>query len=289
MPEIFEIKTRIDGLKSIHNITYAMQIVTISRLKRITLQLQKIKDSFLDSKKIMGRLLVENEAFARSFFAPAVNEELDPVFLLIFSNRGFCGSFNQDILSQFSKLCVEMNYDPSKVRLLCVGKKAEGVVKSRSNAEFFAPAKDIFSVSETQELFDRVESFISEGRKVFTVQFEFKSIISQRITCEALFPPDPSQFAPLMKLGAPVYVEPSKNVTEQRMKAHYYRLKMMRAIQDSTASEFSQRFLLMKSAVDNVKSLTEELNVNLNKERQRMITQEISEIISTFKALKKEK
>ncbi len=68
---------------------------------------------------------------------------------------------------------------------------------------------------------------------------------------------------------------------------YYYYLKMFRTIRDSASSEFSQRFLLMKSAVDNVKSLGEELVMELNKERQRGITQEISEIISTFKALSK--
>jgi F0F1-type ATP synthase gamma subunit len=43
----------------------------------------------------------------------------------------------------------------------------------------------------------------------------------------------------------------------------------------------------MKSAVDNVKSLSSELNLELNKQRQGKITQEVSEIISAFKVLQK--
>jgi F-type H+-transporting ATPase subunit gamma len=289
MPEIFEIKTRIEGLKSIHNITYAMQIVTISRLKRITMELQKVKASFLEAKKIVGQLLVEDKQFANEFLTPIVNSELPPVFILFFSNRGFCGSFNQDIFSQFTKFCHELGYPADEVQLLLVGKKATTIVKNHKNALFFAPSKDLFTPKETQNLYERVQEYIAQGRRIYSVQFEFKSIITQRITCETIFPVSAQNFKPYMKLGAPIYLEPDKKTVQTKMAGHYFRLKLMRSIQDSTSSEFSQRFLLMKSAVENVKSLSEELHVNLNKERQRMITQEISEIISTFKALKKKK
>ena len=288
MPEIFEIKTRIDGLKSIHNITYAMQIVTISRLKRITVQLQKLKDSLLDSKKVLGRLLAENEAIQTAFFEPKLNETLPPAFILFFSNRGFCGSFNQEILTYFERWCSAENLPVDDVELLCVGKKAKLAVR-RKNARFFAPQKDLFSMVEHAELFQIVQDYISEGRAIYTVQFEFKSIISQRVTMEQFYPPRQETFEPYMKLAAPVYIEPDSKTAESKMKDFYFRLKLLKTIQDSASSEFSQRFLLMKSAVDNVKSLSEELHVNLNKERQRMITQEISEITSTFKALKKGK
>ena len=289
MPEIFEIKTRIEGLKSIHNITYAMQIVTISRLKRITMELQKVKNSFFEAKKIVGQLLAEDKEFRNEFLTPKVNNDLMPVFILFFSNRGFCGSFNQDIFSHFNGFCHELGYPANEVHLLCVGKKAANIVKTHKNAVFFAPVKDLFNANEIQELFEKMSAYIAEGRRIYSVQFEFKSIISQKITCETVFPVSHQNFKPYMKFGAPIYLEPDKKTVQTKMTLHYFRLKLMRSMQDSTSSEFSQRFLLMKSAVENVKSLSEELHVNLNKERQRMITQEISEIISTFKALKKKK
>lgn len=288
MPEIFEIKSRIDGLKSIHNITYAMQIVTISRLKRITTQLQKLRESLVDAKRVLGRLLVEDEQVRNAFFNPKLDPSLPPVFILLFSNRGFCGSFNQDVMNQFTAWCDSQNISEDSVDLLCVGKKAVFVTKNRK-ARFFAPLKDLFTQQENLELYEIVDQYIKEGRRIYSVQFEFKSIISQRVTFEQFYPPREDAFAPYITLSAPVYVEPAYKTAQNTMTAFYYRLKLLKVIQDSTSSEFSQRFLLMKSAVDNVKSLSDELNMNLNKERQRMITQEISEIISTFKALKKEK
>ena len=289
MPEIFEIKTRIEGLKSIHNITYAMQIVTISRLKRITSELQKVKSSYLEAKKIVGQLMVEDKGFANEFLNPKLNPDLSPVFVLYFSNRGFCGSFNPDIYNQFLGFCHELGYQPHDVELIGVGKKAPTIIKNHPNVLFYAPSKDIFTAKESQGLFEKISEYIAEGRRIYSVQFEFKSIISQKITCEMVFPVSAEDFKPYMTFGAPVYLEPDKKTVQTKMTNHYFRLKMMRSIQDSTSSEFSQRFLLMKSAVENVKSLSEELHVNLNKERQRMITQEISEIISTFKALNKKK
>jgi F-type H+-transporting ATPase subunit gamma len=104
---------------------------------------------------------------------------------------------------------------------------------------------------------------------------------------ERIFPASVGELLPgnPLKLGVPNFVEPDKARVEKEFAEHYYFLKLMYALRSSSNSEFSQRFLLMKSAVDNVKELTDELTLELNKERQRGITQELSEIIGTFKAL----
>jgi F-type H+-transporting ATPase subunit gamma len=288
MADVYEIKNRIDGLKSIHNITYAMQIVTISRLKKITTQLQKLKDSLTVVKKNLDYLVEEHPKF-RAAFNPQVDHEKAPALVLFFSNRGFCGSFNQDILNYASQVCQKKEIDFNASPKIGVGKKAKLILGDRfENTTFFEPQKDLISKEEGVELFNLLDGFIKENRKILFVYFEFKSIVSQKIVMDTFYPPSPEEMtAGESEWGAPKYLEPSVEDVQLKMIEHYYYLRMFQTIRDSASSEFSQRFLLMKNAVDNVKSLSEEFSLELNKERQRGITQEISEIISTFKALQK--
>lgn len=291
MPEIFEIKTRIEGLKGIHNITYAMQIVTISRLKRITAQLMRLKDSFSEVSRILGYLLSENQKLKDSFFNQEVDPKLPPVLVMFFSNRGFCGSFNQDIVNKATQWCTEQGLSYKNLEKVCVGKKGPVAVKD-PKATFIAPTKDLFSKEDGEVLFAKINDLIHSKRKIYCVYFEFKSIVSQKVVFDLYYPPSPDEFKSQnvsLELGTPHFVDPNKAVAEEKVLDYYYYLKLFKMIRESASSEFSQRFLLMKNAVDNVKTLSEELMVELNKERQRMITQEISEIISTFKALQPKK
>lgn len=290
MAEIYEIKNRIDGLKSIHNITYAMQIVTISRLKRITNQLQKLKGSLQGVMEILDYLVQENPKFSAQFY-PTIDTEKAPVFVLFFSNRGFCGSFNQDVNNAVLGYCKQHDLDFESAIKIGVGKKATTILSRSEKTHFVEPVKDLMTKEEASQLFELIKGYMDEDRQIYFGYFEFKSIVSQKVVVNSFYPPSPADFetpeSSSADLSIPHYLEPSRSEVEERMLSTYYYLKMFKTVRDSASSEFSQRFLLMKSAVDNVKTLEEELTMELNKERQRGITQEISEIISTFKALSK--
>ena len=88
-------------------------------------------------------------------------------------------------------------------------------------------------------------------------------------------------------LEVPYHLEQTQDAMFNDLSDRYYFLKFLYLFRSASSTEFSQRFLLMKSAVDNVKSLSSELNLELNKQRQGKITQEVSEIISAFKVLQK--
>ena len=288
MADVYEIKNRIDGLKSIHNVTYAMQIVTISRLKRINMQLQGVKESLGQVKEHLAHLVAEHPAFSSTFY-PEVDEEKPPVLVMVFSNRGFCGSFNQDVMQATKVYCTQHGINFDSAIKFGVGKKSKVILGEDTPGVYYAvPEKDLFSKDEGVALFDQLNVFMKENRRIYFAYFAFKSIISQKVVIDSYYPPAREDFQfDTPAWGAPQYLEPNRDIVEQQMLSFYYYLKLFQAIRDSASSEFSQRFLLMKSAVDNVNTLRDELSLELNKERQRSITQEISEIISTFKALSK--
>ncbi len=166
MAEIYEIKNRIDGLKSIHNITYAMQIVTISRLKRITNQLQKLKDSLDGVKGILADLVDENPKFAKRFY-PQIDDTKDPVLVVFFSNRGFCGSFNQDVYKYVDHFCAQKGLDINAIPKIGVGKKAKVIMGNVPNTVFVEPVKDLFSKEEGVALYEQIQAYMKEDRQIY--------------------------------------------------------------------------------------------------------------------------
>lgn len=61
--------------------------------------------------------------------------------------------------------------------------------------------------------------------------------------------------------------------------------QILRACQESQASELASRMTAMQSASDNAASLIKELEVKMNRARQAIVTQELAEIVAGAEAL----
>ncbi|MCH93234.1 ATP synthase gamma chain chloroplastic-like [Trifolium medium] len=66
----------------------------------------------------------------------------------------------------------------------------------------------------------------------------------------------------------------------------YLNSQVLKALQESLASELAARMGAMSNATDNAVELTKELSIAYNRERQAKITGEILEIVSGAEALK---
>ncbi len=65
----------------------------------------------------------------------------------------------------------------------------------------------------------------------------------------------------------------------------YLNNQILRAMQESAASELASRMTAMNSASDNAKDLMKSLTLSYNKARQAAITQEILEVVGGAAAL----
>lgn len=66
----------------------------------------------------------------------------------------------------------------------------------------------------------------------------------------------------------------------------YLNNQLLRALQESTASELAARMTAMNNASDNASSLISALTLSYNKARQAAITQELLEVVGGAEALK---
>ena len=143
-----DLKGRIQGLQSIHNITYAMQIVTISRLKRIISGMGRIKDAYGEVQTGLKYLVSENKGYYNRLVPQGVSQKARPLVLLFFSNRGFCGSYNTDLMQSAVKMLAEKGLTLGDVDVACFGKKGPDVLRRMKIVPVLTgiSVKDIFNL-----------------------------------------------------------------------------------------------------------------------------------------------
>tara|TARA_Y100001968_G_scaffold216000_1_gene198708 strand:- start:98 stop:568 length:471 start_codon:yes stop_codon:yes gene_type:complete len=148
--------------------------------------------------------------------------------------------------------------------------------------------------------------FLSESTDRVEVIFtKFVSLVSCNPTIQTLLPLDPQGIADkedeifrlttkdsqliIEKDSAPANEEarlPSDIVFEQSpdqllnsLLPLYLQNQLLRALQESAASELASRMTAMNNASDNAKELAKSLTIDYNKARQAAITQEILEVV----------
>ena len=80
--------------------------------------------------------------------------------------------------------------------------------------------------------------------------------------------------------------EPSEEEVLRSFIPKVLNIKLYQSLLENSASEHSARMSAMKQASDNAEEMIRKLTVQYNRERQTMITQELSEIVSGSEALK---
>ncbi len=292
MADIYETRQRITGLNKIQNMTYSMQIITISRLKRMIQRSTSVKTIRTELARVSHLLSLQYPSLAQQFHPDAAGVSVDktapPVLLLVLSNRGFCGYFNHEIIQKGISWATANGWKFEDLPRILIGKKGSIFLKNPElkGAQHLVPEKDVFQFSDVRLFLETLAPYMAQGRRIMVAYHQFHSIMKQDMLVKQWFPLDSTDVPAADSLpNRPHFFEPDPETVAKQVMEQWYATDLLNILLDSSCSEFSQRFLIMKNAVDNVKELTETLTLDLNKERQRIITQELSEIISSSKAL----
>jgi F-type H+-transporting ATPase subunit gamma len=79
--------------------------------------------------------------------------------------------------------------------------------------------------------------------------------------------------------------EPEADAILQRLIPDYIEISIYRRLLESTASEHGARMTAMRNASENASELIEDLTLEMNRQRQAEITQEIMEVVAGAEGL----
>ena len=290
MPNLKEIRNRIQSVGSTMQITSAMKMVSAAKLKRAqdavtqmrpyANKLKDILENVSSSLDLSENVFAEKRATGKTLIVG------------ITSNRGLCGGFNNNVIKRVSSL-VENDYKDDNVKVLCLGKKIKDVFKRTENYFNYEGLENVENVFGDLT-YENVSSIAETLMSIFTAK-EFDRIVlvynrsvnaaTQSIENEQYLPVNTSADTQKESISSDYIFEPSKEEIILDLIPNSLKLQLFKAIRDSFAAEHGARMTAMHKATDNATEMKKELTLFYNKARQASITSEILEIVAGAEAL----
>lgn len=271
-----DIKNRMKSIQSTHQITKAMEIVSATKFKKFSVLVEKSKPYSKALKQVLENI------------AAGVKNEPHPLFsgrteinnigvIVITSDRGLCGSFNNNTLKSLEILA--KNNPGKKVSVITIGRKAREFSVKRnypiqSNYTQLSPEIMFDAAKEISE--DIVKCYYENTfDEVYMIYNEYYSPVRYELVTEKIIP--------IVRVESTENInyifEPNGETVLSSLLPKYLESSVYMALLHNTASEHSARKNAMKSATENAEDMIKALNLQYNRERQASITQEISEIV----------
>ena len=292
MPNLKDLKNRIESVKSTRKITKAMQMVAAAKLRRAQEAAESARPYAERMESVMGGLAA---SVAGSQSAPKLlsGTGSDQVQLLVVmtAERGLCGAFNSSIVRLARTKIEELKAAGKTVKIITVGKKGREQLR-RDYADLMIHHVDLSEVKRigydvAQDIARDVLNRFDAGEfDVATIFFsKFQSVISQIPTAQQVVPA--SFDAPEGDVdGGNLYeYEPSEEGILADLLPRGVATQIFTALLENGASEQGARMSAMDNATRNAGDMIDKLTIEYNRSRQAVITNELIEIISGAEAL----
>jgi len=304
MPNLRDIRNRIDSVENTKQVTRAMKLVAAAKLRRAQERIFETRPYAFKIAEITNHLKEELDPTAHPFFEEP-EETTGALVIVLSGDRGLCGAFNSNVFKKAESV-IDEDYaeiqEEGDLYLLCVGRKGHEHFDKRGYTlvgDYRGIFDDLqFDIAQ-KIVKDAVEGF-ERGiwSEVTVVYNEFKNTISQNRIAEPLLPIPEERFTtPVMEeettpLEFPEngqkidYIfEPNAERLLDELVPRYLYYQVWRALLESNAAEQGARMVAMDNATSNAEELIEDLTLKYNRARQNAITMEILDITSGAEAL----
>ncbi|MDY6803192.1 MAG: F0F1 ATP synthase subunit gamma [Cyanobacteriota bacterium] len=308
------IRDRIKSVKNTKKITEAMRLVAAAKVRRAQEQVTATRP-FADRLAQVLYGLADRLKFENLDRPLLKQREVKTVALFVISgNRGLCGSYNSSIIKRAEIRVRELKDQGIDCKLVPIGRKVTQYFKRRDTpiqATFPSP-EQVPTAADASAVADEMLSLFLSGTvdRVELVYTKFVSLISSRPVVQTLLPLDPQGLEPQddeifrltskaghfevsrEKVATPTGSLPRDMIFEQEpaqildaLLPLFLTNQVLRAWQESVASELASRMTAMSNASENASELIGTLTLSYNKARQAAITQEILEVVGGASAL----
>ena len=288
--ELKEIRLKIQSVSNIRKLTSALETLSALKMKRA----QNYALLSRPFAQRVGRLVRWLEPTLRDRVALRKRRLKTALAVVIASDRGFCGSFNQNILKVAQKEIKKLE-EKSDVVVFPIGKKSVPFFK-KHNKKFTQSLTGIGDYGSLEEI-KPVSDFIIRAyvenhyQRVYLVWTDFVSTFNQKPKTMQLLPLEWDELKEFAQqsdkevVDAETLIEPSAQMVVEEIIPQLVEYLIYQCVLESNASEHSARMTAMRNASDNARDRVIELTLDYNKARQQQITSEVCEISSAKEVL----
>ncbi len=293
MPNLKDLKTRIDSVKSTQKITSAMKLVAAAKLRRAEEVAQASRPYSTRMNDVIGSLASKADASSAPALLVGRPDAKTHLLVIISSDKGLCGGFNAFITRAARKIIAEKEAAGEKIMVYVVGRKSGDALGGEIADKTFARVEGIQGKAVFGDAED-IASKIIEGFEAGTFDGvsmlfnKFVNVIKQDVTHTSLIPAEVGAVdedeAPT-GLQASYEYEPDEEEILKALLPRNLATQLFSALLESSASELAARMTAMDNATRNAGDMIDRLTLVYNRTRQANITKELIEIISGAEAL----
>lgn len=281
-----------------------MQMVAAARLRKQEQRIQALRP-YADTITKMTRQAAEAAGNVPQLPILSEREEENTVGLvLIAGDRGLAGSFNSQIIRTGIRRHAELREEGKEVKLYAVGRRIDSSLNFRNliPEQAYTGFTDRPTYADARNIAEDLVADYIDG-KIDAVNIIYNSYVSpltQVVTRQRILPlqqaeileggleenfdagetADAGDDAESTSAGHALWLyEPEPEELLKRLIPDFVEITIYRALLESAASEMGAKMTAMRSASDNAADMIKSLTLEMNRQRQAAITQEILEVV----------
>ncbi len=295
MASLRDIRRKIGTVKNISKITQAMKMVSAAKLRKAQDRVAAARPFAEKMRELLAEVAphVPLEVIAKQPLLQ-VRDDLRAAVVVVSSDRGLCGSYNNNIIRRAQQFIDERRAAGWTIDLITIGRKATNVLRTRGYeplASFQmigvdAPFAEVQVITEAVVgTYTRSATPVSE---VWVAYTEYVNAVVQRTQVGKFLPIEATAVASAGE-AQPVPVEfefePDAEAMLAELLPRFVDNQVYQYLLEATASEYGARMTAMSKASDNAGELIESLTLQYNRSRQDAITKELLDIVGGATAL----
>ena len=291
MATLRDVKKRIRTVVSTQRITSAMEMVAAAKLRRAQQRIEQARPYAAKMDEMLSHLAgASTGEIVHPYFEQ--REIKKRTLVVVSSDRGFCGSFNSNIIRRTSQWIEQ--HQGQDTELVTIGKKANDIFKRRPTPikRYWGDWGGTLDYNRARDIvLFLTDRFVSgETDHISLLYTQFVSMSKYKVMLQdylPILPPEVPGTDDDHAAGSGEYIfEPDAEQIYAALMPGYATTKMVTALADSFASEHGSRMIAMNAATTNAGDMIQALTLDYNKARQAQITKELLEVVSGAEALK---
>jgi F-type H+-transporting ATPase subunit gamma len=282
-------KARLENIKSIEPLLGALRTMSMgawqSALNKIT-QTEEFEKNF---DRILYEILpyIENKGKSKPKVSSSSHSGSKTILLILGSERGLIGKFNKTLIDNLLEWLNEQ--DLQSYRVWVLGSRLLRDLKQHSiKVDWFAklPASNLSSYRDaylmTQDWLQQYELYNFD--QLIIAYNKVRNGSFYEFSTQRLLPYQPMNTTEDLEkreqLWPPPIIETAPEGIYRQILQHFIASRFYQNLLKSAAAEHAARFRLMEEAKNNAEEIIKELNIDINVQRKKKITQEMQELSS---------
>ncbi|MCH1515958.1 MAG: F0F1 ATP synthase subunit gamma, partial [Alphaproteobacteria bacterium] len=288
MPNLKDLKTRINSVKSTQKITSAMKMVAAAKLRRAQEVAESGRPYAARMSAVIASLATKSDRSSASPLLVGRADDKTHLLVIMSADKGLCGGFNGSITRAARKLIAKKQASGHKVLVYVVGRKAGDALGSEIADKIFSRIEGVQGSHLTFGTASEIGQKIIDGFEAETFDSvsllynRFVNAITQTVTHTSLIPAevDATDETVADGLTASYEYEPDEAEILSALLPRNLATQIFSALLESSAAELAARMTAMDNATRNAGDMIDRLTLVYNRTRQANITKELIEIIS---------